>query len=58
MILCSGSRDGGINDNTGQKDGDEVRAPLPVRREVLYDDAVLFPYVLLRPHPLGPVYCW
>lgn len=63
MILLSGSRDAGLHDNTGQNvDIDEVRAPLPVRREVLYDDAILYQYVLptFPPCPLFVVSsnCW
>ncbi|XVF85490.1 hypothetical protein PTKIN_Ptkin17bG0121700 [Pterospermum kingtungense] len=30
------------NDNVGSIDGDEVRPPLPVVRETLYDDAILY----------------
>ncbi|GMY18049.1 plant UBX domain-containing protein 7 [Fagus crenata] len=30
------------NENVGQNDGDEVRPPLPVIREALYDDAMLY----------------
>jgi hypothetical protein len=33
------------NENVGQNDGDEVRPPLPVIREALYDDAMLYGYV-------------
>ncbi|OWM77230.1 plant UBX domain-containing protein 7 [Punica granatum] len=44
VLAEDGSRVDGAHDNAGQKDGDDaVRAPLPVRREVLYDDAILFP---------------
>lgn len=30
------------NEYGGQPDGDEVRAPIPVKREVLYDNAVTY----------------
>ncbi|KAM3705628.1 hypothetical protein ACB094_03G095300 [Castanea mollissima] len=30
------------NENVGENDGDEVRPPLPVIREALYDDAMLY----------------
>lgn len=33
------------NENVGENDGDEVRPPLPVIREALYDDAMLYGYV-------------
>ena len=33
------------NNNVGSIGGDEVRAPLPVVRETLYDDAMLYGYV-------------
>lgn len=40
-----------INDveteNVGQDGGDEVRPPLPVIREALYDDAMLYGYIYL-----------
>lgn len=32
------------NENVVQLDGDEVRPPLPVRREALYDDFMLYGY--------------
>jgi hypothetical protein len=35
------------NQSGGLADGDEVRAPLPVIRETLYDNSMLFGYVLL-----------
>lgn len=31
-----------VNENDGQNEGDEVRPPLPVIREALYDDAMLY----------------
>uniref|UniRef100_A0A5B7B8F9 UBX domain-containing protein n=1 Tax=Davidia involucrata TaxID=16924 RepID=A0A5B7B8F9_DAVIN len=31
-----------IGENAGQDDGNEVRPPLPVKREVLYDNAMLY----------------
>lgn len=33
--------------NVGHNDGDQVRPPLPVIRETLYDDAMLYGYVFL-----------
>ncbi|KAK4798745.1 hypothetical protein SAY86_031071 [Trapa natans] len=56
--VAGGSRDGGVHDDTVHNvDIDEVRAPLPVRREVLYDDAI--PYPSLRaghsPNDLSPL---
>ncbi|XP_041011944.1 plant UBX domain-containing protein 7 [Juglans microcarpa x Juglans regia] len=33
---------GNVNVNVGQNDGDEVRPPLPVIREALYEDAMLY----------------
>ncbi|KAI3431172.1 UBX domain-containing protein [Psidium guajava] len=44
------SRNDNGNENIGQHDGDEVRPPLPVRREVLYDDAVLYPGLGMGSH--------
>ncbi|XP_056165900.1 plant UBX domain-containing protein 7 isoform X5 [Syzygium oleosum] len=44
----SGNENG--KENIGQHDGDEVRPPLPVRREVLYDDAVLYPALGMGSH--------
>lgn len=38
----SGSRKDIENENVVQDDGDEVRPPLPVIREALYDDAMLY----------------
>lgn len=35
------------NQSGAQNDGEEVRAPLPVIRETLYDDAMLYGYVFL-----------
>lgn len=37
---------GNGNENVGQLGEDEVRAPMPVIRDVLYDDAALYGYVL------------
>lgn len=34
------------DNNLVQGDGDDVRPPLPVKREVLYDNAVLYGYVV------------
>ena len=39
-----------VNENDGQNEGDEVRPPLPVIREALYDDAMLYGYVLFFQH--------
>jgi hypothetical protein len=39
-----------VNENVGQNDGDEVRPPLPVIREALYDDAMLYGYVFFFQH--------
>lgn len=33
----------------GQEIGDEVRAPLPVVRDTLYDDAMFYAYVFFFP---------
>lgn len=38
----SGSRKDIKSENVGQDGGDEVRPPLPVIREVLYDDPMLY----------------
>lgn len=35
------------NESSGPKDGEEVRPPLPVIRETLYDDAMLYGYVFV-----------
>ena len=35
------------NESLGQLDGDEVRPPLPVIREALYDDALMYGYEFL-----------
>lgn len=36
-----------LADNSwGQGDGDDIRPPLPVKREVLYDNAVLYGYAI------------
>lgn len=43
----SGSRKDIENENVVQDDGDEVRPPLPVIREALYDDAMLYGFVSL-----------
>ncbi|KAK4783544.1 hypothetical protein SAY86_007918 [Trapa natans] len=46
-IPDDGWGEGGLHDNTEQNvDADEVRAPLPVIREVLYDDAISYQYVI------------
>lgn len=34
-------------ENIGEYDGSEVRAPLPVKRDVLYDTPMLYGYVTL-----------
>ncbi|PON82187.1 UBX domain-containing protein [Trema orientale] len=39
------------NENMGQLDGDEVRPPLPVIREALYDDPLMVDRVLRMRHP-------
>jgi hypothetical protein len=39
-----------VNENDGQNEGDEVRPPLPVIREALYDDAMLYGYALFFLH--------
>jgi hypothetical protein len=39
-----------VNENDGQNEGDEVRPPLPVIREALYDDAMLYGYALFFQH--------
>ncbi|KAL5554127.1 hypothetical protein UlMin_041528 [Ulmus minor] len=36
------------NENLGQVDGDEVRPPLPVIREALYDDALIYGATAMR----------
>jgi hypothetical protein len=39
------------NEKVGHSDGEEVRAPLPVVRDTLYDDAMLYGYVIyVCPH--------
>jgi hypothetical protein len=39
------------NENVGPGGGEEVRAPLPVVRDTLYDDAMLYGYVIyVCPH--------
>jgi hypothetical protein len=39
------------NEKVGHGDGEEVRAPLPVVRDTLYDDAMLYGYVIyVCPH--------
>jgi hypothetical protein len=46
----SGLKDFG-NENVGPSGGEEVRAPLPVVRDTLYDDAMLYGYVIYAcPH--------
>ena len=42
---CSETRTDTANQSGGVNDGDEVRAPLPVIRETLYDNVLLYGYV-------------
>lgn len=44
---CSEPRKDAANESSGHNDGEDVRPPLPVIRETLYDDAMLFGYALL-----------
>ena len=46
LLWLSESRNDVETENIGQESGDEVRAPLPVIREALYDDAMLYGYIL------------
>ena len=43
--LLSGSKRDIVDDNVRQDDSNEVRAPIPVKREVLYDSAIHYGYV-------------
>lgn len=45
IIFFSELKESGNNNNVGPIDGDEVRPPLPVVRETLYDDAMLYGYI-------------
>lgn len=47
MFIDSNLEEDTGNVNVEQNDGDEVRPPLPVIREALYDDAMLYGYVPL-----------
>lgn len=45
FLTCSEPRKDTGNQSGGVNDGDEVRPPIPVIRETLYDDAMLYGYV-------------
>ena len=47
MAYYSGTRTDLEDQNIRQGDGDDVRPPLPVIRDVLYDNTMLFGYVLI-----------